>query len=570
MPSIDYVIADQFVLPPELRVHFTEQAIYLPHCFQVSDSKREIGPLPSRASCNLPDEAFVFCSFNNNYKFRPEMFAVWMNILKAVPDSVLWLLADNEWAQANLCKAAESHGIPASRLVFAARVAPADYLARYQLADLFLDTTPFNAGTTANDALWMGLPLLTCVGNTFSSRMAGSLLNTLELPELICNNLHEYQLRAIALGNQRSETATLRRRLEGSRNTNALFNIGQFVEDLEHAFQGIAVHPANEQSTLESTQQHPPQHQQQRQEGTGMRPEDQLSTPSQSDIAAFSQRIVSDLTLAQRKMEQGLNQEARALYEQVLREVPNQQAAIEMLAILTQKEHIDAAMNRFPGPQYLKWLQWLHQLRKPASYVEIGVETGASLRFAQSPTKAVGIDPDIRITHTQESWVKLFKQTSDDFFASKDLAHILEGLPLDMAFIDGLHTFDQALRDFIHIERYAHAETVVAFHDIFPVTPVTAARERQSIFWLGDTWKVVLILKELRPDLKIITVPTFPSGLTLVTGLDSKSDVLALDMARIIEQWMPVECTSYMNDLPAQLNVVANDFDVVAALLHRR
>lgn len=551
MPSIDYVVADEFVLPPELQPHFTEKPLYLPHCFQVSDRQRAAAITPERASCGLPDDAFVFCSFNNNYKFTEEVFACWMRILHAVPGSVLWLLADNEWAEHNLRAQAQKHGLDSNRLSFAGRVAPADYLARYRLADLFLDTTPFNAGTTANDALWMGLPLLTCSGSTFASRMAGSLLHALGLQELITTNLQDYERKAIAIGNDRVDLAALKRKLAANRASSPLFDIPQRVRDLEAALENIAVRRPAYEKEISVTSAFQP-----------------APAPGSAEHApTFSERIVSDLALAHARMTQGASQEARAICLRVLQQLPNQQAATEMLRILDQKEQIDAAMQRFPGPQYLDWLKWLHAHVKPATYVEIGVETGQSLRFAQNPTRAIGIDPDIRIVHSQECWVKLFKQTSDAFFEQHDLQRLFDGQPVDFAFIDGLHTFDQALKDFVNIERHSHAGTVVAFHDIFPVTPVTAARERKSIFWLGDTWKVVLILRELRPDLRIFTVPTFPSGLTLVTGLDKALAMSPQELERTIARWMPVELDAYPGGLDKQLNVIANDYGAAAALL---
>lgn len=229
----------------------------------------------------------------------------------------------------------------------------------------------------------------------------------------------------------------------------------------------------------------------------------------------------------------------------------------QIAAGIDHDKHIQAAKNRFPGHNYLDWLKWLHLTVKPANYVEIGVETGQSLQFSRC--KAVGIDPLIQIIHSQESWVKLFKLTSDDFFAQHDLGQVLEAEFVDMAFIDGLHTFDQALKDFINIERYAHSGTVVAFHDIFPVTALTASRERKSIFWVGDTWKVIPILKELRPDLKICTLPAYPSGLALVTGLDGNSKLLSQELEQIIERWMEVELDSYLPEIHNHLNVINND-----------
>ncbi len=240
LPCNDYVIADKFVLPEELTPYFSEKPLYMPNSFQVSDRGRVIGQRPTRASCGLPDDAFVFCSFNNNYKFTPEVFSTWMRILKLTPKSVLWLLADNEWSRENLCKAAERHGINRERLIFASRVAPPDYLARYQIADLFLDTYPFNAGTTANDALWMGLPILTCAGRTFASRMAGSLLTTLGLSELVTYNMDEYEKQAVSLAKNTKRVSELKQYLIGSRSTSPLFDIPQFVRDLEGLYEGVA------------------------------------------------------------------------------------------------------------------------------------------------------------------------------------------------------------------------------------------------------------------------------------------------------------------------------------------
>jgi len=234
LPWIDYVIADKYLIPEELAPYFTEKPLYMPHCFQVSDTKREVAATPTtRADNNLPDNAFIFCAFNNNYKFTPDMFAVWMRILTRVPGSVLWLLADNEWARENMCKAADAHGVSRDRLVFATRAVPPDYLARYKIADLFLDTFPFNGGTTANDALWMGLPLLTCSGKTFASRMAGSLLTNLGLPELITTNLKEYEEKAVRLATRNGEIGKIRQKLHKNKQTSIVFDMPRVTRDLE-------------------------------------------------------------------------------------------------------------------------------------------------------------------------------------------------------------------------------------------------------------------------------------------------------------------------------------------------
>jgi predicted O-linked N-acetylglucosamine transferase (SPINDLY family) len=176
LPFIDYVIADRFLIPEAAAANYSEKPLYMPDIYQVSDRQRLSAQPPTRASCGLPEDGFVFCSFNNNSKFTPDMFHAWMNILRQVPGSVLWLLADNPWAKENILREALANGVEEDRLIFAPRVSPEDYLARYAVADLFLDTYPFNAGTTANDALWMGLPVLTRAGQTFASRMAGALL----------------------------------------------------------------------------------------------------------------------------------------------------------------------------------------------------------------------------------------------------------------------------------------------------------------------------------------------------------------------------------------------------------
>lgn len=234
-PSIDYVIADRFLIPEELQPYYSEKPLYMPDIYQVSDRKRLSAPAPSRQGCGLPPEGFVFCSLNNNYKYTPKVFDAWMNILRAVPDSVLWLLGDNAWAQANLTKEAEARGISADRLVFTGRVSPENYLARYGAADLFLDTFPFNAGTTANDALWMGLPVLTWAGRSFASRMAGALLTAAGLDQLITYNLEDYQNKAIELGRHPEQVRQIAEDLKRVRENGTLFDTPRFVRNLESA-----------------------------------------------------------------------------------------------------------------------------------------------------------------------------------------------------------------------------------------------------------------------------------------------------------------------------------------------
>jgi len=240
LPSIDYVIADKFLIPENEALNYSERPIYMPDVYQVSDRKRNVGPKPGRADCNLPPEGFVFCTFNNNYKYTPDLFDAWMNILRRVPGSVLLLLADNQWSEANLKKEAKARKIDPKRLVFGPRLSPENYLARYQVADLFLDSFPFNAGTTANDALWMGLPLLTLTGRSFASRMAGALLTAAKMESLITCNLKDYEEKAVALASDPAEMARLRAHLQAVRSDGVLFDTSRFVRNLEERLLPLA------------------------------------------------------------------------------------------------------------------------------------------------------------------------------------------------------------------------------------------------------------------------------------------------------------------------------------------
>ncbi len=233
LPCVDYVIADRFLIPEDIAPFYSEKPLYMPDIYQVSDRKRAVGVAPTRESCGLPAQGFVFCSLNNNYKYTPEVFDVWMNILCRVPGSVLWLLADNPWARANLIQEAKNRGVGSERLVFAPRVSPENYLARYKAADLFLDTFPFNAGTTANDALWMGLLVLTLAGRTFASRMAGALLTAAGMPELITYTLKDYEEKAVALATDPDECQRLKSHLAEVHDSGVLFDTPRFARNLE-------------------------------------------------------------------------------------------------------------------------------------------------------------------------------------------------------------------------------------------------------------------------------------------------------------------------------------------------
>jgi len=193
--------------------------------------------VPTRAELGLPEQGFVFCCFNNTYKITPDLFAVWMRLLAQRPGSVLWMLEDNAVAVANLRAAAVAQGIDPARLVFSQRAAPAQHLARHAQADLFLDTLYCNAHTTASDALWAGLPVLSCPGETFAARVAASLLMACGLPELVTDSLAAYEARALALSGGSPELAQLRERLRATRMTVPLFDTARFTRHIERAYE---------------------------------------------------------------------------------------------------------------------------------------------------------------------------------------------------------------------------------------------------------------------------------------------------------------------------------------------
>ncbi len=231
---VDWLIADPVVVPPEHRAHYSERLALLPHCYQPNDGKRPIAePPPGRADCGLPEEAFVFCCFNSTQKITPEIFDIWVRLLHRVPDSVLWLFASNPWAEFNLRNRAVAAGIAADRLVFAHDLPLAKHLARYRLADLFLDTLPYTGHTTVSDALWTGLPAVTCAGATFAGLVAASLLGAVGLPELIAPDLAAYEALAERLALTPGELARLRETLARNRLSTPLFDSERYTRDLE-------------------------------------------------------------------------------------------------------------------------------------------------------------------------------------------------------------------------------------------------------------------------------------------------------------------------------------------------
>jgi protein O-GlcNAc transferase len=238
LPCIDYIIADRIVIPDTDRGCYAEKVVYLPGSYLPSDATRAIAAeTPTRAHCGLPQSGFVFCCFNTHYKINPDCFGVWMRLLAAIPGSVLWLAEGSSAVERNLRAAAARAGIACERLVFAPRVpGAAEHLARHRLADLFLDTLPFNAHATASDALWAGLPVLTCQGGTFAGRVASSLLSTAGLAELVTTSLEEYQAKALELAATPEFLSELRSRLERHRTTLPLFDTPRYCRHLETAY----------------------------------------------------------------------------------------------------------------------------------------------------------------------------------------------------------------------------------------------------------------------------------------------------------------------------------------------
>ncbi|MGZ5602068.1 MAG: tetratricopeptide repeat protein [Methylobacter sp.] len=234
---INYLIADSTLIPESYQHGYTEKIVYLPNSYQINDSKRSISNKEfTRTEMGLPATGFVFCCFNNNYKITPSTFDSWMRILKQVDASVLWLFESTVEAVNNLKKEAELRGVNAERLIFAKRIPLHEHLARHRLADLFLDTLPYNAHTTASDALWAGLPVLTCIGETFASRVAASLLNAIHLPELITSTPEIYEAVAIEIANSPNKLMEIKKRLADNRVTTPLFNTQLLAKHLEAAY----------------------------------------------------------------------------------------------------------------------------------------------------------------------------------------------------------------------------------------------------------------------------------------------------------------------------------------------
>ncbi|HWY60479.1 MAG TPA: tetratricopeptide repeat protein [Rhizomicrobium sp.] len=234
---MDYILADRIVIPENERQFYTEQVITLPDSYQANDSKRAVSDAPpSRAAIGLPQDAFVFCSFNQTYKLTPAVFASWMRILDQVPRSVLWLLEGNSQFPGNIRREAQAAGVSPERIIFASTIPTPAHVARLSLADLFLDTTPYNAHTTASDALWAGLPLITVAGTTFPGRVAASLLAAIGLPELVTADMPSYESLAVTLATDPGLFRSIRKKLRDNRDVTPLFDTVRFTRAIEAAY----------------------------------------------------------------------------------------------------------------------------------------------------------------------------------------------------------------------------------------------------------------------------------------------------------------------------------------------
>ena len=244
-PYIDYIIADRVVIPEQQRACYSENVVFMPNSYFASDARRPISEVTfTRVELGLPGSAFVFCCFNKAYKINEVIFDCWMRILKRIPNSVLWLLDNGATPNSNLRKQAELRGVASGRLVFAPVMPPADHLARHRVADLCLDTLPYNAHTTASDALWAGLPLITCLGETFAGRVAASLLYALKMPELVTSTLRAFENLAVELALHPDMLASIRVRLAKNRLTTPLFDTATFTKAIETAFSEMVARSA--------------------------------------------------------------------------------------------------------------------------------------------------------------------------------------------------------------------------------------------------------------------------------------------------------------------------------------
>lgn len=251
------------------------------------------------------------------------------------------------------------------------------------------------------------------------------------------------------------------------------------------------------------------------------------------------------------------NSEAITLYNKILSIRPNYQEAHLFMAQITQ-----------PGEDYIAILKHLHQWLKPQSYMEIGVETGQSLSLALNDTHAIGVDPSLQIRFPLSPMTQTYEMTSDDFFAGYDLLREIKTEKLDLVFIDGLHFFEQVIKDFINVEKYASPNTVILIHDCFPLDKATSDRERKTQFWSGDTWKTILILEKYRPDLNVFTVLASPTGLGVVTNADPESTILSDKYEEIVQTYMAIDYSYIEIKKEKMLKAIPSDWQLIKQKLH--
>ena len=234
---IDYILVDSVLVPEDQQAFFSEKLVHLPECYFPSDTTRALAePGQPRSAYGLPEHGVVFACFNNSYKITPPIFNIWMRLLQAVPGAVLWVRSDNQWAVDNLRREVEARGVASDRLIVAGRCPLPEHLARFRLADLFLDTLPYTAHSTAVDALWAGLPVLTCRGATFVGRIATSLLHAVGLPDLVTDTFEQYEATALRLARTPAELKALRDRLAANRLTTAVFDTRRLCRQFEAAY----------------------------------------------------------------------------------------------------------------------------------------------------------------------------------------------------------------------------------------------------------------------------------------------------------------------------------------------
>ena len=248
---------------------------------------------------------------------------------------------------------------------------------------------------------------------------------------------------------------------------------------------------------------------------------------------------------------------ARRCCEKTLSLAPALDPAHQLLAVLT-----------FPGPIYFDLLPMIHSHLRPRTYMEIGVFDGKSIALAQAETRVVGIDPEPKVTRPLGPNTSIRAMRSDDYFATQDVSADLGGLPIDLAFIDGMHQFEFALRDFINVEKYCTPKSTILIHDVFPLTRLTAERERKTMFWSGDIWRLILILRKYRPELSVNVIATAPTGLGVVRGLDPGSKVLAGRMQEIVNEYLALDYSVLEADKAGMLALYPNDWEKIKTLLN--